>query len=236
MLNRSMAALPIFKILAYWKDEHARCGAENMAVDQLLLEQAESYPVLRLYRWSEPTVSFGYFHRLQDARSAFPCNGAGDLTYVRRWTGGGIVDHRVDLTYTLAIPRGCPLADEGGMQSYRLIHQALAATLNKLGQDVHLVAANEGCPGRVCFTNPVACDLIDSQGLKIAGAGQRRTRHGLLHQGSLLTGIDAGVLGRELASHLADTVSGHTVSDSFAQQVAALAAERYHRAQWRNKK
>lgn len=230
-----MAAVPIFKTLEYWRDGHARSGAENMAVDQLLLEKAGQYPLLRVYRWSEPTVSFGYFHSLQDARSAFPATAAQPLAYVRRWTGGGVVDHRVDLTYTLVIPRGCPLADERGTQSYRLIHQMLGETLNKLGQEVRLVAADDHNSGSVCFSNPVAFDLTDAKGMKIAGAGQRRTRHGLLHQGSLHTALDGGILGRELALHLAGEVREYATSESFTGQVSALAAERYSSETWLSK-
>ena len=62
----------------------------------------------------------------------------------------------------------------------------LARVLNALGQNVELSDHDDG-DGSVCFNNPVAFDLADTQGVKIAGAGQRRTRHGLLHQGSLLT-------------------------------------------------
>jgi lipoate-protein ligase A len=54
----------------------------------------------------------------------------------------------------------------------------------------------------------VEWDLIDRSGNKIAGAGQRRTRKGLLHQGSILLGEptdDAAVLMR-LASELALSV------------------------------
>lgn len=232
MLNSSMAAVPIFETLAYWRDERARSGAENMAVDQLLMETVGHHPVLRVYQWSEPTVSFGYFHSLHEAQAAFPCTVAHPLTYVRRWTGGGVVDHRADLTYTLVIPRGYPLADERGARSYHLIHQILGQTLKKQGQDVRLVAADESASGPVCFTSPAAYDLADAEGMKIAGAGQRRTRYGLLHQGSLLTALDAGTLGRELASNLADTVRDYAVSESFDEQVALLAAERYGTGEW----
>ena len=96
--------MSVFDHLIYWNDVVPRKGSENMAVDQFLLERAQRYPILRVYQWSEPSISFGYFHKLEEVELTYPPNG-GLLNYVRRWTGGGIVDHRLDLTYTLVVPR-----------------------------------------------------------------------------------------------------------------------------------
>ena len=49
-----MGLMPVFDILEYWSDITARTGAENMAVDQLLMERVSRHPVLRVYQWSEP--------------------------------------------------------------------------------------------------------------------------------------------------------------------------------------
>ena len=75
-----------------------RTAALNMAIDELLLQSAQ-VPILRFYRWTEPSVSFGYFGRFEEAQ-AF----AQERALVRRWTGGGIVPHGGDdLTYSLVI-------------------------------------------------------------------------------------------------------------------------------------
>jgi lipoate-protein ligase A len=224
--------MPVFDVLEYWLDEHPHAAAENMAADQLLMDQLGRHPVLRIYRWSEPAVSFGYFHRLQEAREAFPATDDRPLTYVRRWTGGGIVDHRIDLTYTLAIPRECNLSGERGPESYRVIHQMLAETLAKLGEHAHLVAVNGGGHSTVCFDRPVAYDLTNARGEKIAGAGQRRTRNGLLHQGSLVTKVDPYLLGSTLAGHLASEVREWSPVDGFGELMSGLAARRYSSEQW----
>ena len=206
-----------------------------MAVDQLLMERSSRHPVLRVYQWSEPSVSFGYFHTLEDARAAFPSTAGCPLSYVRRWTGGGVVDHRIDQTYTLVIPSGCALASERGSASYRLIHQVLGETLKSHGQDVGLIAENEGEGGAVCFSNPVAYDLTDSRGVKIAGAGQRRTRAGLLHQGSVVTATDAAVLGADMAARLASSIVDRPEGESFENDVSILAAKRYASDEWLSK-
>jgi lipoate-protein ligase A len=69
-----------------------------------------------------------------------------------------------------------------------MIHEALAAALSECGFACHLSAGEEGNHASDCFQNPVRRDLVAANGKKIAGAGQRRTQCGLLHQGSLALG------------------------------------------------
>lgn len=234
--NEHKFLMPVFDDLDFWKDDDARTGAENMAVDQLLMERVGRRPLLRFYQWCEPTVTFGYFLALDDARDAFPESSDSPLTYIRRWTGGGIVDHRTDFTYTLVIPRTHALSMQRGAESYRVIHQALADTLKKLGEQVRVTAVGGGDGGLACFTNPVAYDLTNSKGEKVAGAGQRRCRYGLLHQGSLVTEVSIDLLGSEFASCLAVNVDQWEPDKSFYQDVSNLAGHRYATDVWLSKK
>lgn len=175
-------------MLKLWQDEVARDGPENMAIDEWLLRTAAA-PVLRSYRWQAGWGSFGYFVKPEEARAADP-----GRRWVRRWTGGGMVDHGHDWTYTLAVPRGERLVEEKGAESYRTIHEALAEALGNVGVAVKLAAGGEAARGGECFVKPVVFDLVDETGRKLAGAGQRRTREGLLHQGSVaLKEIRAGM-------------------------------------------
>ena len=57
--------------LVLWRDPVARSGEEAMAVDEALLEWGRK-PVLRAYRWAEPTVTYGYFDEEATARAIFP--------------------------------------------------------------------------------------------------------------------------------------------------------------------
>jgi len=223
----------VFETLQFWRDNVARTGEENMAVDQLLMERVGDHPVLRVYGWSEPTVSFGYFLTLADAMATFSDDG---LTYVRRWTGGGIVDHRDDMTYTLVIPRGHAIAAARGAESYRVIHRALAEALDKTGEAVRLSPVDKGDGALACFDNPVAYDLTNAAGQKMAGAGQRRTRHGLLHQGSVVAGAEAAELGEHFTSVLSGNVVKFTPGQRFFDDVASLANDRYATEAWLGKK
>jgi lipoate-protein ligase A len=223
----------VFETLKFWRDDETRTGAENMAVDQLLMECVGMHPVLRVYGWSEPTVSFGYFLAQADARASFSADG---LTYVRRWTGGGIVDHRIDITYTLAIPRAHALSVARGAESYRVIHQALANALLEMGEAARLSPVDEGGGALACFDNPVAYDITNAAGQKIAGAGQRRTRFGLLHQGSVVTAVSSAKLGQTLTSFLSTDVRQFAPEEVFFEDVASLASDRYATDAWLCKK
>lgn len=170
--------MEVFRKLQLWMDPVARPGPEAMAVDEWLLETAVA-PLLRIYQWDGDWASVGYFGKIEEARRAIS-----QVTWVRRWTGGGMVDHRADWTYSLVVPHGEKLATVRGAESYRWIHAALAEVLAGEGATVRL-SDGQGETGAVlCFENPVTHDLIGAEGHKLAGAGQRRTRHGLLHQGS----------------------------------------------------
>ena len=168
----------IFDQLDWWWDEVARPGPEAMAVDQWLLETVER-PFLRVYAWEGNWGSVGYFGDLEDAQRRIP-----GRNWVRRWTGGGTVDHVEDWTYTVVVPAGEPMARMRRGESYRLLHEALAKALAGEGLAVQMAMDPGDEAQSLCFRNPVPHDLLGNAG-KLAGAGQRRTRRGLLHQGSV---------------------------------------------------
>ena len=221
--------MQVFKKLRLWMDPVKRSGPEAMAVDEWLLETADA-PVLRVYGWAGEWGSVGYFGILADAAVSFP--GVG---WVRRWTGGGTVDHRVDWTYTVVAPQGEPLARWRGAESYRAIHAALAETLVAEGIAARLSAGAEETGAALCFENPVSHDLLGMDGRKLAGAGQRRSRLGLLHQGSV-----AGVGGDEaLSRRRAENFAARLACDwqiypyqPEPQDIARRIAARYGRAEW----
>lgn len=215
--------------LELWIDGAERDGFANMAVDEWLLETV-ARPLLRVYRWAPGWGSFGYF--VPEAEAAASLAG---LKRVRRWSGGGIVDHRADWTFTLAVPGRDWLAGAKGAASYREIHAALAAALTAAGHDARLAAAAAPARGGDCFAHAVEHDLIDGRGRKLAGGGQRRSRDGLLHQGSVAlprgAEVDDSRLGGELARALAAEV-GTVAPEPPDAEIARRVAARYGRADW----
>src|SRR5436190_705135 len=162
-------------------DTGAGSSALNMALNEALLETMPrlNHAVLRFYGWKEPAASFGYFQKYAEV---------GKLTrlrpLVRRPTGGGIVPHDADWTYSLAWPCNDPWYALPAMESYRQIHEWVQATFTYLNTRTELATqASKTGPGQ-CFAGFERFDLL-YRGRKIAGAAQRRTRLGLIIQGSV---------------------------------------------------
>lgn len=218
--------------LGVWMDRVKRPGPEAMAVDEWLLETATE-PLLRVYEWDGDWASVGYFGKICEARMALS-----GVNWVRRWTGGGMVDHRADWTYTLVLPHPEPLANARGAESYRCIHTALAAAMAAEGSDVHLSGGDGETGAALCFENPVHHDLVGADGRKLAGAGQRRTRHGLLHQGSAAMSCDAAVSQirtERLAGLLAKCWEPRVITID-EEKIGRSVAARYVRESWTEKR
>lgn len=168
-------------------------AAENMATDFMLLQRYPRQDVARYrhYDWRGPAFTFGYSQKVSFVRSQLPEGETFDLC--RRPTGGGVVDHRDDWTYSLVIPRGHPLEEARATQSYRAVHEALAAALAEVGVPVTLKpvaeaapAGEPGGPAGVCFERAEIFDVVHTtSGAKIAGGAQKRNKRGLLFQGSI---------------------------------------------------
>ena len=215
----------LFDELTEVSDPGPHDAALNMALDEVLLGRATG-PVLRVYRWVRPAVSFGYFGKVADAEAAWP-----GREMVRRWTGGGIVPHGADVTYTLLVPRGCALFRLGAEEAYRAIHERIAALLAEQGRAVRVAAAAGAKISDACFENPVRYDLLGAAG-KIAGAAQRRTRAGLLHQGSVQGAALPADFGARLGKAFAGKVCGRMLAEDELAEARELSAKKYATEAW----
>lgn len=177
-MNSPLLTGPVFEVLAFLEDSVPRGAALQMALDQALLELTD-VPVLRVYRWEAPCVTVGYFESHAAAVEEHP-----GVPVVRRWTGGGLVLHGEDAPYSLIVPQREPFASMRPASAYKVLHGALAEVLCGRLQGIALAVENAPKQSAGCFENPVSDDLLYG-GQKVAGAAQRRTRLGLLHQGSL---------------------------------------------------
>jgi len=188
-----------------------RPGAENMAIDAGLLEQADQTcrAFLRLYRFAPSCLSLG---RNEPARKRYDRAAIAHLgiDVVRRPTGGRAVWHEHEVTYAVAAPVqafGC-LRD-----SYRTIHERLAAALRTLGVDATLAPDRPAPPSTAshrlnsCFATPVGGEVLVA-GRKLIGSAQLRQGQAFLQHGSILLDGSQDVI--RAVSGLPEAVSGET--------------------------
>ncbi len=212
----------LFEELLALSDPEPHGAALNMAIDEVLLRTATT-PLLRVYRWARPAVSFGYFGKYAEVERACP-----GREHVRRWTGGGIVPHGCDLTYTLIAPRACRFFALSAAESYRVIHECIG---DVLGDGVALAADAEAKVSDACFENAARHDLL-AGALKIAGAAQRRTRAGLLHQGSIQLPDLPDDFAARLAAALSGRIEHRGLSAAEIAAAHALSEEKYTSEAW----
>jgi lipoate-protein ligase A len=156
-------------------------AAFNMALDEALLEAMPRLrqPVLRFYGWTEPAATFGYFQKFSEVERATMLR-----PLIRRPTGGGIVPHDADWTYSAAFPPGHEWHSLKAEESYRRIHDWLRLAFAEMKVETELApCCKKTLPGQ-CFVGHEKFDLL-WHGKKIAGAAQRRNKLGLLIQGSV---------------------------------------------------
>jgi lipoate-protein ligase A len=175
----------------------------NMALDEALLEAMPrlGQPVLRLYAWTEPAASFGYFQKYADVERLTPLR-----PLVRRPTAGGVVPHDADWTYSLVFPPSHEWYGTLATESYHRLHLWLQTSFTKLGLETQLAPAKIKITAGQCFVGHEQADLL-WHGRKIAGAAQRRRKDGLLIQGSVQP-PDSSVTRKEWEEALRETATG----------------------------
>src|SRR5260370_1330048 len=80
-------------------------AALNMAIDEAILVHylhGEVSPTLRVFRWSQPSISLGRFQNVEKELELERCERQ-RVAIVRRPTGGRAVYHRDEFTYSIVI-------------------------------------------------------------------------------------------------------------------------------------
>jgi len=178
---------PFFRLIF----DKPRSAALNMAIDEMLMrsqERKDALPVLRIYFWDKPSITAGYFQDIPKIIRRFDCVRKG-IPVVRRLTGGGLVFHGSDLTFSLSLKNPNPFLPKETKLSYQKINEALYMGLKKDFPDMKFVPSSVMPSGRgaeetVCFEKPTCFDLV-VDGKKVVGAAQRRTQKTVLHQSAV---------------------------------------------------
>jgi len=211
--------------LLVYDDLEAKPAALNMAVDEALLSSATA-PILRFYRWSRPSLSFGYFGRYAEV-----ANQAARRDVVRRWTGGGIVLHGNDHTYSILVPRTHLSFLRSSIEVYGAVHEAMRRALET--NRITATLAERPIPkvSEDCFANPVRADVLIGD-RKIAGAAHRRSRFGLLHQGSIQTPDLPEKFREDFARNLCERFEKKAIEAGLLERAEQIAAAKYGTDAW----
>lgn len=161
-------------------------AALNMAIDEAILThylQGEVPATLRVFRWSQPSISLGRFQNIEREIESDICQQRG-VALVRRPTGGRAVYHCDEFTYSIVIGKrdGVP---SGVVAAYAYLAQGLIAALQQL--DVQAILSDERVnkrPSAACFASSTQADLT-AGGFKLVGSAQVWKDEALLQQGSL---------------------------------------------------
>lgn len=214
-------------------------AAANMAWDEGLLDAVAELqrPILRFYGWTEPAATFGYFQKFSEVEKMTTLR-----PLIRRPTGGGLVPHDADWTYSLVFPPTHRWHALSAIESYARVHAWVQAAFTKLKLQTNLAAsAHKAAPGQ-CFVGAEKFDVL-AAGKKIAGAAQRRNRRGLLVQGSVQP--PAKMLARkDWEKTLCDFATNEwrvtwqplAVTDSLAQAARKLTEEKYSQRAYNEKR
>src|SRR5438132_13912375 len=171
----------------HFLDERLQTLAENLALDEALLLEAESGhsgEVLRVWEWPQAAVVLGSGCRpVEDADEAACLRGG--VPILRRSSGGGTVLLGAGcLCYSLVLSYQRAAALGEIRPSYKYILERIRTALADLAPDMR-------CAG----TSDLACS-----GRKFSGNAQPRKRNYLLHHGTLLYAFDVSRLSRYLRS------------------------------------
>lgn len=157
-----------------------------MDFDQKLLDGLQSQdqlPVVRIYSWSAPAVTYGRLQELKPVQDKYP-----GIECVRRPTGGKAVLHGSDLTMSvIALNEHLAEGETSVRRAYTGIVESVRRALTATGTFTQPGTSNRTSSHSVgCFESAAECDLVETKsGLKLVGCAQRRTKCGSIIQVSI---------------------------------------------------
>lgn len=171
-------------------DSGALSAEENMQMDEILLDNLKDEPILHLYEWKEPSITYGYFllpEQFINIENAKKHN----ISIARRPTGGGIVFHLWDLAFSFLLPSSHKEFSLNTLENYRFVNNIVLNavkdflnTKNPLDLTPADFLVQDHISSKFCMAKPSKYDVMLFN-KKIAGAAQRKKKQGYLHQGTI---------------------------------------------------
>ena len=178
-------------IISGWGD-----AATNMATDEALFltyRGGISIPLLRLYGWKPAACSIGCFQHPKEVLNLEACSQKG-VSFVRRPTGGGVIFHDDEITYSLVLAQSDIGLARAVKESFEKITSFLIAAYETLGMEVcfakeKMQKPHENSRVAFCFSGNEEYDIL-IQGKKIGGNAQKRRKNIILQHGCVPFSFD----------------------------------------------
>ena len=213
---------------------------EQMAADEVVCDTLPSAHTLRFYNWRGPGVTFGYSQRIASVRAGLGAEKAA-LPLVRRPTGGGIVLHENDLTFSFVFHQ--PGAFFEPAKTYDRLHRAITGGYGKAGVSFELLSEKTGDyrtddPVMNCFARPVNLDILYN-GKKVLGGALRKFGDYMLYQSSFQApdarseaGFHREVITRALGTEFGLSWGASAFPERETAKTRALARSKYGAKEW----
>ena len=170
-----------------WYDITLASPAENLALDEVLLQDVDRHPERGILRTWEPSTTFvvvGRSNRMDVEVDVPRCQAEGIRLFRRSSGGGAVVVGPGCFAFTLALPLTAELRSLGVSVVTRQVMETVAAPL-----------ATTQAPVGVCGVS----DLVIGD-RKFSGNSERWLRNAFLHHGTILYDFDLSIVGRYLRS------------------------------------
>ena len=221
-------------------ETHPLDAYEQMAADEVLCNALLCPYTLRFYNWSGPGVTFGYSQRILSVRSGIGPERAA-LPMVRRPTGGGIVLHENDLTFSFVFHQ--PGVYFEPAKTYDRLHRAIAAGYTRAGISFELLSEKTADyktndPVMNCFAKPVNMDILYN-GRKVLGGALRKFGDYMLYQASFQApdarsnaAFHRNIIIKALGEEFGLSWRSAGFSGPETEKVKALALSKYGAREW----
>lgn len=217
----------------------------NMAIDEAMLlrliEKNSLTPTLRLYMWSPPALSVGYFQNV-NSPPIKECLKKG-YPLIRRPTGGLAILHEDDMSYSITGIFAGDGFPANRREAYRKAHESIIEAFVDLGFKVDLYQEEKlQYEGDFCCSSPLVYDIILEGEGKIGGSAQRKRGDALLQHGSisLPKGIDQNQLKKKVVESFEKLFQVKLKSQNLTQEELSLSEklvkEKYGTREWNYKR
>mgnify|MGYP001583399874 FL=1 len=201
---------------------------ENMALDEAIFncfcDTPAALPVFRIYQWDSPAFSIGASQipgRHLDLRK---CRSYG-ISCVRRMTGGGIIFHDREITYSLVIPKAFYGLPKEVAASFKKICEFIMIFYRRLGLSPAFAVGQPyggfiGEPAEFCFAGREKYDIVIG-GKKIGGNAQKRCQKAVFQHGSIPLSIDRKRIAEFTLGECAKELSGATALNELSSHLVS---------------